>query len=251
MIKSSRVMKVFEQYVKKFDMNNNNIKSKYFHSLKVMELSSDIATTIGLFNEEEIVVIEIIALFHEIANFNNVANKNLGEEDLDDFALKSVEILFNEGLLRKITDDTKYDDIIKLAIFASDKNGLPSSINAKDAAYCKILRDANKLDRFRMILNYPIIDTRIEGFPSSMVYDRFKQFKVIDKKLSENNSDDVIITLSEVFNLNYRYSYAILKRNDYIDKIIGSLKFNDKKTSNFYGQIGKVLNMYVDKKIGE
>ena len=32
-MKSSRVMKIFEQYVKKFDMNNTNIKSKYFQHI--------------------------------------------------------------------------------------------------------------------------------------------------------------------------------------------------------------------------
>lgn len=244
-------MKVFEQYVKKFDMNNNNVKMKYFHSLKVMELSNDIATTIGLFNEEEIAVIEIIALFHEIANFSVVNANKYGAEDLEDYALKSIEILFNEGLLRDITDNTSYDEVIKLAIYAQDKNGLPNTISPKDAAFCKILRDAHKIDNFRMILNYPIIDTRIEEFPSSMVYDSFKQFKFIDKKLSENNSDEVIVILSEVFNLNYRYSYAILQRNAYVDKVIDSLKFNDKKIHVFFIQIGRVLNMYINRKIGE
>ena len=250
MIRSSRVMKVFEQYVKKFDMNNNNVKMKYFHSLKVMEVSSDIASTIGLFNEEEIAVVELIALFHEIANFSAFNASKIGVEDLDDYALKSVEILFNEGLLRKITDDTRYDEIIKLAIFAGDKNGLPSNINPKDAAFCKILRDAHKIDNYRMVLNYPIVDTRIECFPSSMVYDNFKQFRVIDKKMSENNSDEIIIMLSEVFNLNYRYSYAILQRNGYVDKVIDNLKFSDRKIQVFFVQIGRVLNMYINRKIG-
>lgn len=251
MIRSSRVMKVFEQYVKKFDMNNNNIKMKYFHSLKVMEISSDIASTIGLFTEEEVAVIELIALFHEIANFSVVNDNKLGEGETEDYALKSVELLFNEGLLRKITDDTKYDEIIKLAIYAEDKNGLPNGISMKDQAFCKILRDAHKLDRFRMILSYPILDPRIDSFPSNMVYDSFKRFQLIDKKLSENNADEVIIALSDVFVLNYRYSYAILQRNAYIDKIINSLKFSDKKVNMFFAQIGKVLNMYVNRKIGE
>lgn len=40
-MKSSRVMKIFEQYVRKYDMNNVNIKAKYFHSLKVMEIAKE------------------------------------------------------------------------------------------------------------------------------------------------------------------------------------------------------------------
>lgn len=251
MIKSSRVMRVFEQYVKKYDMNNNNIKAKYFHSLKVMEISSDIASTIGIFNEEEVAVCELIALFHEIANFDDAPNYSIEQEAIEDYALKSAEVLFSKGIMRKISEDTRYDEIIKLAIYACNKEGLPNNINLKVAAFCKILRDAHKIDSFRMILNYPVIDTRIEKFPSNMVYDQFKQFRVIDKKMSENNSDDVLVSLSGVFSLNYRYSYAVLKRNDYVDKIIGALSFEDKNINVFFNQIGKVLNTYIDRKIGE
>lgn len=251
MIKSSRVMRVFEQYVKKYDMNNNNIKSKYFHSLKVMEISSDIATTIGIFTDEEVAVCELIALFHEIANFDDAPNYSIEKEDIEDYALKSAEVLFSKGIMRKIDEDTKYDEVIKLAIYACNKDGLPNNINPKVGAFCKILRDAHKIDSFRMSLNYPIIDTLIEKFPSNLVYDKFKKFGVIDKKMSENNADDVLVLLSSVFGLNYRYSYAILKRNDYVDKIIATLSFKDKNVNAFFNQIAKVLNTYIDRKIGE
>ena len=59
-MKSSRVMKIFEQYVRKYDMNNVNIKAKYFHSLKVMEIAKELANGLGIFDEEEISVIELI-----------------------------------------------------------------------------------------------------------------------------------------------------------------------------------------------
>ena len=64
-MKSSRIMKIFEQYVRKYDMNNINIKARYFHSLKVMEIVKDLATELGIFTEEEIAVCELIGLFHE------------------------------------------------------------------------------------------------------------------------------------------------------------------------------------------
>ena len=47
-------MKIFEQYVRKYDMNNINIKARYFHSLKVMEIAKDLATELGIFTDEEI-----------------------------------------------------------------------------------------------------------------------------------------------------------------------------------------------------
>ena len=101
-LKSSRVMKVFEQYVKNFDMNNVNIKSRYFHSLKVMELCKDIALVTGLFNEEEITVCELIGLFHDIAKFDKMPSYHMDNEKSEDYALKSAKMLFEENLLREI-----------------------------------------------------------------------------------------------------------------------------------------------------
>ena len=69
-MKSSRLLKVFEDYIKKIDMNNAYAKAKYFHSLKSMDLARNIASELGIFDEDEIVIIELIALFHDIGNFN-------------------------------------------------------------------------------------------------------------------------------------------------------------------------------------
>ena len=68
-MKSSRILKYFEEYIKKIDMNNTWSKAKYFHSLKSMDLARTIASNFNIFTEEEIVVVELIALFHDIGNF--------------------------------------------------------------------------------------------------------------------------------------------------------------------------------------
>lgn len=47
-MKSSKIMKYFEQYVSNFDMNNGVVKMKYFHSLKSMDIARDIAINMGI-----------------------------------------------------------------------------------------------------------------------------------------------------------------------------------------------------------
>ena len=88
-MKSSRVMKIFEQYVKKFDMNNTNIKAKYFHSLKTMELAREIATNLRIFSEEEIVVCELIGLFHEIGCFDKNPDFHIMNDNSEDYTNKT------------------------------------------------------------------------------------------------------------------------------------------------------------------
>ena len=248
-MKSSRIMKIFEQYVRKYDMNNINIKARYFHSLKVMEIVKDLATELGIFNEEEIAVCELIGLFHEIGNFSSTPNYHI-DEDNEDSSNKAIDILFNKGLIREISKDKTYDNVIKIALFAYDKNGFPDNIDEKTKHVCAIIKDAHNLDSFRLFVNYPYVDTVIKSYPSSLVYDDFKSFKTISSKVSDNASDEVLVTLSKMYSFNYKYSYYLLKQNDYVNKIFNFLNFDNSELEGFFKQLMVVLNNYIDKRIG-
>lgn len=258
-MKSSKIMKCFEEYIKKYDMNNSQVKLKYFHSLKSMDIAKDIATKLDIFTEEEIVLIGMIALFHDIGNFkeestfNIIDEKNTHDENnpMEDKNMKSINILFEEGLLRKITDDTKYDNIIKLAIFCHDKEGLPKNIDEKVTHICNILKDVHKLEELRMVIDNPYIDNRIETYPSNLVYNEFKKLILIDKTMIDNNTDSILAYLSNIYELNYRYSYYLLRESDYLTKITNSLIYEDKKLEKFFKQIEVVLKNYINKRIIE
>lgn len=246
-MKSSRLLKYFEEYIKKIDMNNAWAKAKYFHSLKAMDLAKSIASNFGIFDEEELVVIELIGLFHDIGNFEQ-DNYNLMDNNEEDTAMKSINILFEEGIVRKITADTKYDNMIKLAIFCHNKDGLPKNIDEKTVIVCNIMKDVHNIEEIRMVLNYPYIDNRINEYPTTLVYNDFKLFKKINTKMSENNADNILISLSKLFDLNYNCSYELMGEKNYISKIIDSLDFEDKKIEKFFKQIDVVLNNYIKKK---
>ncbi len=250
-MKSSKIMKYFEEYVKKYDLNNSQSKLKYFHSLKCMDLAKDIATKLDVFNDEEILLIGMIALFHDIGNFtsDNTFNENVKRED--DETMRSINILFDEGIIRKITPETKYDTIIKLAIFCHNKEGLPPNIDERTMYICNILKDVHKLEELRMVVDNPYIDNRIECYPSNNVYDEFKKLFLIDSKLIENNTDNILVYLSNIYGLNYRYSYYLLRESDYLSKITNSLLYEDKKLEKFFKQIETVLKNYINKKITE
>ncbi len=248
-MKRSRIMKLFEQYVRKYDMNNVNIKSRYFHSLKVMEIAKELANGLGIFTEQEVAVVELISLFHEIGNFSKTPNYRIDEED-DDISEKSIDILFNKGLIREITKETTYDDVVKLAIYAIDKNGFPRNIDEKTRHICAIVKDAHNLDSFRLFVNYPYVDTRISSFPKAVVYNDFKKFKTINNKVCENNADSVLALLSKMYSFNYKYSYYLLKQNNYVAKLFDMLTFENDECMKFFKQLTSVLNNYIDKRIG-
>ena len=249
-MKETRIMQVFEQYIKKFNMNKNNTKCVYFHCIKVMDLCKNIASVLGIFSKEEIIVCELIGLFHDISLFENKDNGYtlLPKEDT---SKRSIEILFGEdGLMRKITEDTTYDEIIKIAIYCQNKNGLPSKLNDKMLHYCKVLKDAHTLDTFRIVLNYPCIDMHIDNYPSNNIYENFKHFQVMRPTYEDNDADAIIIVLSQVFAINYLYSYSLLNEEQFVNKVTESLIFKDKNIMKFFKQINMVLNNYITRKIG-
>ncbi|MGM9881634.1 MAG: HD domain-containing protein [Bacilli bacterium] len=248
-MKSSRIMKIFEQYVRGYDMNNINIKAKYFHSLKVMEIAKELASSLDFFTEEDVAVCEFIALFHEIGSFSKTPDYHIDGDNEDSYE-KTIDVLFNKKLIREITKDNKYDNVIKMAIYAYEKNGFPDGIDNKTKHICAIIKDAHNLDSFRVFVNYPYVDTRINSYPNNLIYEDFKKFKTISPRMSENSSDTVLVVLSKMYSFNYKYSYYLLKQNNYITKVIDCLTFENKEIENFFKQLVVVLNNYVDKRIG-
>ena len=227
-MRETRIMKIFEQYIKKFDMNKGNVKSMYFHSIKMMELCKDIASNLGIFTDEEIVVCGLIGLFHDIGLFSNKFKNCMFLEDNIDRTKNSIDILFEkENLMRKITNDTKYDDMIKIAIYCQNKRGLPKGFDKKILHFCMVVKDAHVIENFRMVTNYPYLDMYIDNF-----------------------ADKILEIMSLVFGVYYSYSYSLLKDESCVNKLIQSLKINNKGISKFFYQIGSALNIYIDRKIG-
>ena len=70
-MKETKIMKTFEQYIKNFDMNKGNVKAMYLHSIKMMELCKKIASNVGGFTEEEIIICGLIGLYHNLGMFSN------------------------------------------------------------------------------------------------------------------------------------------------------------------------------------
>lgn len=250
-MKDSKILKVFEQYIKKFDMNKGNVKAMYFHSIKMMNLCKDIATSLEIFTEEEITVCGLIGLFHDIGSFSNKFKNVLTLEDNTDKSKESIEILFEtDKLIRNITSDKKYDDIIKIAIYCQNKNGLPRGFDKKVLHFCMVVKDAHVLENFRMVTNYPYMDMHIDNFPNDLVYNDFKKYRVISSKVSDNDADKILEVMSLVFGVHYQYSYRLLKEEESVNRLVNALKISNKNISNFFTQIGSVLNIFIDRKIG-
>ena len=65
----------FLKYTEKYDLNNDNLKRKQLHSLRVMQKSRIIAKSLKL-SEEEIQIATLIGLLHDIGRFEQYTKYN-------------------------------------------------------------------------------------------------------------------------------------------------------------------------------
>ena len=113
-----------------------------------------------------------------------------------------------------------------------------------------VIQDAHVVDNFRMLVNYPYMDMHIDNLPNSLVYNDFKSYKVINARVSDNDADKILEVMSSIFVVHYVYSYYLLKEEGCVNKLFQSLYISDRNINKFFIQIVKVLNLYIDRKIG-
>ena len=144
----------------------------------------------------------------------------------------------------------KYDNIIKVAIYCHNKNGLPNGFDEKVLHFCRVIKDAHVIEKFRLITNYPYMDMHIDNLPNSLVYNEFKKYNVVSSKVSDNDADKILEVMSSIFGVYYIYSYYLLREEECVRKLFQSLYISDRNVRKFFLQIVKVLNVYINRKIG-
>lgn len=247
----------FIRYRNLFDKDNANIERKYIHTINVMNLSEIIAKSLNL-NEEKVKLAKLIALLHDIARFEEY--KGVKKEttfvnfETYDHASRSVEILKKNNFIRKFIQENKYDDIIYAAIRNHNKNKIEDDLTEEKTLYCKILRDADKLDILRLAATtyWKNELSQIEnGIINEAMLKEFYNMHVIDiSKIAEKTQlDKLVKTLAFIYDLQYKKSFEILKEKDYFNKIIDRFNFKEKYTKQSILDMKKIGNEFINSKI--
>ena len=255
MIDRRRAKEVFADYVGSYDMTIGQNQLKVKHTYKVAEISEKIAKGLGL-SKEEVDLAWLIGLLHDIARFEQ--NKRYGTfNDLAsvDHGNLGVEILFTEGKIRDFVDDVKYDSIIKTAIKYHNKYKVDDSVDRYTKIFCNIIRDADKLDIFRVNLESPkedVYEVSEEDFVNSEfsqgVFESFFKEKTVFKQLKKNAVDGLACHLSLVYDINYPISLKIALEQGFVEKMMNFKSYNPKANEQLK-LMSEKLKSYIDEKI--
>lgn len=244
----------FTKFVQQYDLENKKIKRKYGHSFRVMENAGKIAESLNLC-EDEIEIAKLIGLLHDIGHFETIKIKDILKEstriDHGDFG---VEILKKDNYIRKYIEEDKYDNIIFKAIKNHNKFKIEDGLNEQELLFSKIIRDADKLDIFyegveMFWINKEEIEKINNSKLSERVIETFNNNLLIDRKDVATQADGILNFISFMFDINFKYDFEILKKENYINKILDKFEFIDEITSNQMKKARKIANEYIEEQL--
>lgn len=228
-------LKNFKNFIiSNFDINEAKIEHKLLHTYKVVDNSKYICESLNL-DEKNTNLAMIIALLHDIGRFTQAKEMQTFREDITayDHASLGVKFLFENGYIRKFIESDVFDDIICSAIGNHSKYLLDiDGLSDMEILHCKIIRDADKLDSFRAKLEddiYTMANITSEDIEKSYITDKvfndFMNHKTILSKDRKTGIDIWISYIAFVYGLEFKCSYDLIRKNDYINKLFDRFNY--------------------------
>ena len=256
MINFNNALDEFLRYTEQFE-KNPKIDIKRKHSLRVMENCEKLAIYLGL-NNEEIELAKLIGLLHDIGRFEQI---NKYDTFLDrnsvNHAELGIKILFENNKIRDFIQTNKYDKLIRTSVLNHNYREISNDIkDDKTLLYCKIIRDADKIDIFPVVIDdgienavvFDIKDISSENLTDEIMKDCLNH-KSCRKEYMKTNIDCIVVWISYIYNLNFNYSLKIIKENNYIDKMIKLVNYKNEKTYNSMEKIRTNVQEYINSKV--
>lgn len=242
---SSELTASFEAYVSDYDLQNVKIKLKYLHTKRVAEHCARIARSLRL-PEEDIMLSWEVGMLHDIGRFEQLRRFNTFQDSKSiDHAEFGADLLFGEGLITKFEPDSSKYKIMEKAIRCHSRYRLPENLNERELLFCQIIRDADKVDIFRV--NYEtgmasIYDVTPEALAKSPVtpevFAAFQEEHAVLRSLKKTPIDHLVGHLSLIFELVYPESMKITEEQGYYEKLLAFESKNPetRKVLHFAGE---------------
>ena len=232
---------IFNNYYHQFDNNEYWIKYKHDHIMRVVDYATKIANSLNVSNED-LELIKICALFHDIARFKQYATYHCFEDaSTFDHGDEGYNILKELGIDNyTILECTKNHNKYKV----------DESLDEKTKFITSIIRDADKVDIIIDLHNELDDDEKTFDITDN-VMNCFKNHQLLQNQMDNWNSSlfRILRCMAFIFDLNYQESFKIIKKADQINFKCNNIlkRFNDDRVN----EIRNILNNYIDEKVSD
>lgn len=232
----SKIKSKFSEYTKDFcsdnPMVNDNINMKIDHTQRVCIEILCIADSLNLSRKERYLA-ELIALLHDIGRFEQYRRYGTYRDaESEDHALLGVKIIRNNNLLSGILPATR--ELILRVIQNHNHASLPTDETHEGLFYLKLLRDADKLDIWRVVTDHyqkrgVQSGNGVElGLPETTDVSKEILADIVqgrNARLDDMKSinDLKLLQMSWIYDINFPKTFIIIEKRQFLKKIYSVL----------------------------
>ena len=245
----------FEQYVKQFTSPDQNIQAaldlKQAHTRRVCEAIVDIGQDEGL-SGEDLLMAEATALLHDIGRFEQFRRyKTFSDARSENHALLGVKVIQENAILDGI--DSQTTQTILRAVKCHNRAALPARENGRDLFFMKLLRDADKVDIWRVVTDYyrdvrhernQTIELNLPDTPeiSDVVCRSLMKGEIVQMKDIGTLNDFKLLQIGWIYDVNFRRTFQIVREKGYLGRIREALPSDSLRIKAVYEKALTYLN---------
>ena len=227
MINEQHIKQVFATYTNNYNPNDPKIALKISHTYRVAEMCREIAKSINM-NEEEQQIAWAAGMLHDIGRFEQIRIYNTFIDAISvDHAEFGADLLFTgERFISSFIEDRQYDTQLEIAIREQNKFRVREGLDDKTHAFCDILRDADKIDIFRVNIETPmeeIYNTTSEAMKNAQVSEKVMEqvqaHQTVTRDVRKSAIDSLIGHMALTFELVFPLSRKLALEQGYLMKL--------------------------------
>ncbi len=218
------------------DLCRRQFEFKLAHSFRVVDEAAWIAAELHLNAEEELLA-KTTALLHDVGRFEQFRRfRTFNDRHSLDHGDLAVQIIIENHLLADVEPEEQ--KLIQTAIFYHNKSDLPDHQSRREALFCRLLRDADKLD----ILASTIIPetsgnganpNRIPLKPltqdvSEVIYEDLVHGRNANYGKLQSRTDFLLAMIGWIFDLNFPPTFRRYAQREYFENIASRLPHTPK-----------------------
>jgi len=228
----------FRKYVKRFYSEDpkiqENIRLKEEHTLRVCKEILQLCKALDL-NKNAVCLADTIALFHDIGRFEQFKTYGtFNDSASENHATLGLKVLEETNVLSRLTEIQR--SIAYKAIGYHNVRKLPDTASETPdcLVYSKLVRDADKLDIWRVVTTYygkrhehrnPALELELPDTPE---YSLCFVEDILNNRVSNSHelktfNDMKLLQLGWIFDINFTQTFIQIQQRRIIEKIIANL----------------------------
>ena len=246
MIDRQRAEAAFEAYTAGYDLKDSMIWHKVAHTRRVAENCERIAESLGM-DGDSVDFAWFLGLLHDIGRFEQVRRYGTFVDSVSvDHARFGADLLFKEGLIDRFPAENlsqTWLGILETAIRLHNQLALPDDLDEVTRRFCELIRDADKIDIFRVVSELPFEQRAgssrgmlAEGDAASpAVMDCVMRHCCVPRAARQNRFDVHLSHCCMAFELVFPESRRIVREQGWLDRLLserddeGKLLWNKKE----------------------